>query len=185
MNINTKIARYNVLPNELIGKTIKEVTYYEIDYGAPCFEFEDHHSVDFGLQLITNTGTTYYIIWGAQYIQYDLKFEKGSITKEMHKEATIKCYNVSQLKHWKKRIGVPIQNIKSYWSYITTTKKGEKTYYPQDLEISFKNGLNVIISALEIKENEEVSSMANHISVFFNTETAIKYGAKNSELISG
>ncbi len=178
MNLNTEIEKYKTLLCELIGKAIKEVNYFEIDYGEPTFELLDHHSLDYGLQLETDDGETYYMIWDSQYFQYDLKFKKGKIKKELNPESKIKCHNVSKSDYWANRIGQKIQDVKSYWNYVTTYGKLKKTYFPQDIEINFENGLDVIVSATEIRPDGQASGMADHISVFFDSKTAVKYGAK-------
>jgi hypothetical protein len=179
MNLETEIAKYETLPSELIGRTIKKVSYFEIDYGEPMFELSDHHSLDYGLQLETDNGETYYMIWDSQYFQYDLKFKKGTLNQELNTDSKINCHDVSLSKYWSDRIGQKLNNIKSYWSYVMTDGKSDKKYYPQDIELIFDNGLNVIVSAIEVRPDGQVSGMADHISVFFDSETAKKYGVKN------
>lgn len=180
MNLSEEIAKYEIKPSELIGKPIKKVKYFEIDYGEPAFELSDHHSLDFGLQLETEEGDSYYIIWDSQFFQFDLKFKKGELRSEFVPQSKIACHQVSYSSYWKERIGQKIKSIKSYWSYVKSAGSPEKQYYPQDLELSFENGLNVIISAIAIMPDGQVHGMADHISVFFDSETAIKYGAKHS-----
>lgn len=178
MNLETEIAKYESLPSELIGRTIKKVSYFEIDYGEPAFDLSDHHSLDYGLQLEIDSGESYYIIWDSQYVQYDLKFKKGTLEQELAPVANIKCHDVSKSKYWSDRVGQELNNIKSYWSYVITEGKSAREYYPQDIELSFDNGLNVIVSAVEVRSDGQVIGMADHVSVFFDSETAIKYGAK-------
>lgn len=179
MNLKNEIAKYETMLCELLGKTIKKVNYFEIDYGEPTFEMQDHHSLDYGLQLETNDAETYYMIWDSQYFQYDLKFKKGTITEEFNPESKIKSHDVSQSEYWTDRIGEKIRVVKSYWSYVTTSGKHNKTYYPQDIEIIFENELGLIVSAIEIRPDEQISGVTDHVSVFFDSETAKKYGAKN------
>lgn len=179
MKLETEIAEYESLPSQMIGKTIKKVSYFEIDYGEPTFELDDHHSLDYGLQLETDNGETYYMIWDSQYFQHDLKFKKGTLRQELSPDSKISCHDVSKSKYWSDRIGQKLNSIKSYWSYVMSDGKPDKKYYPQDIELSFNNGLNVIISAIEVKPDGQVCGMADHISVFFDSETAIMYGAKN------
>lgn len=179
MNLENEIAKYESLLSQLIGKRIKKVSYFEIDYGEPTFELSDHHSLDYGLQLETDNGENYYMIWDSQYFQYDLKFKKGTLNQELNPDSKISCHDVSQSQYWSDRVGQKLNNIKSYWSYVMTGEKPDKKYYPQDIELSFDNGLNVIVSAIEIRPDGQINGMADHISVFFDSEAAIKYGAKN------
>jgi len=179
MNLENEIAKYERLPSQLIGKRIKKVSYFEIDCGEPTFELSDHHSIDYGLQLETYNGETYYMIWDSQYVQYDLKFKKGTLNQELKPDSTISYHDVSKSQYWSDRIAQKLINIKSYWSSIMTGDKADKKYYPQDIELSFDNGLNVIVSAIEVRLDGQVNGMADHISIFFDSETAIKYGAKN------
>lgn len=101
MNLETEIAKYEALPSELIGGTIKEVSYFEIDYGEPAFDLECHHSLDYGLQIETDDGVIFYMIWDWQHVRYDLKFKKGSLSDKMNSESKISCHNVSLSKYWK------------------------------------------------------------------------------------
>lgn len=181
MNLKEEITAYEVLPTELIGKAIQIVNYYEINYGddEAAFELENHHSLDYGLQIETSDKQHYYFIWDSQKIQYDLKFKKGRLIEELNPQSNFKSHDVSGLTHWIDRIGINIEMVKSYWSYVQTVGKHAKRYYPQDLELTFTNGLNVTISALEIRTDGFVNSMADHISVFFDSATAKKYRAQN------
>jgi hypothetical protein len=178
MNLSQEITKYEIPPSELIGKALKKVSYFEIDYGEPAFELSDHHSLDFGLQLETEEGDTYYLIWDSQFSPYDLKFKKGELRSELDPQSKIACHQVSHSSYWKERIGHKIKSIKSYWSYVKSSGSPDNRHYPQDLELSFDNGLNVIISAIEITPDGQFHGMADHISVFFDSETAMKYGAK-------
>ena len=179
MNLDTEIANYESLTSHLIGKAIKKVSYFEIDYGEPTFEQSDHHSLDYGLQLETDNGEAYYMIWDSQYFQYDLKFKRGTLRQELNPDAKISCHDVSESNYWSDRVGQKLKSIRSYWSYVMTDGKPNKKYYPQDIELTFENGLSVVVSAIEIRQDGQVSGMADHISVFFDSETAKKYGAKN------
>lgn len=177
MDIKTLIEEYEMLPSELVGNIIQKVTYYEIGSEKDKhFNLDDHHSLDFGLQLDTLSGESYYLIWDKIRVSHDLKFSKGKITQDLHIGESIGQYDVSLESPWKELIGLKIMEVKSYWQVFGLV---DEIVYPQDIQIVFENGESVVISALEIQPNGEVYSLADHISVFFDIETAKKYGAMN------
>ncbi|CAM1357812.1 hypothetical protein [Tenacibaculum xiamenense] len=177
MSLNAEKTKYDNELSVLINKSICEVSYFEINYGEPNYDLGDHHSLDYGIQIEDHNGDTYYMVWDSQYYQFDLKFKRGHIINEFSSEPQIQKHIVSKSIYWINRINQKIKSIESYWSYVSHGNF-KKTYYPQDIEISFENELNVIISALEIRSDGTVNSMADHVSLFFDSETALRYGAK-------
>jgi len=181
MKIKTEKEEYEKDALELIGHSISKVTYFEIDYNEPGFLSNDHHSLDYGLQFDLSNGKSFYMIWDSQKVQYDLKLKSGQLTNELNPDSNTAAHDVSSLQEWAERINQKITSIESYWSFVRSSALGQKTWYPQDLEIKFDNGLNTIISAIEVTSEGQIYAMADHISIFFDTETASKYGAKNKK----
>lgn len=178
MNPTVERSNYDSLLLEIIGKVIRRVSYFEIDCGEPSFEKSDHHSLDYGLQFDISAEESYYMIWDSQNIQFDLKFAKGQLMDELNPEAVINCYDVSKSLAWMDQIGQKIVNVQSHWRHLQHLHEGRRIYYPQDIEFTFENGQIVTVSALEIAPDGRIGVLADHISVFFNSETAQKYGAR-------
>jgi len=169
-----KIENYEKPIRELIGKSISIVNYYEIDYGEPLWNKTEYHSLDFGIEFTTSENESCYFVWGSEFTQYNLKFKKGDILTVFSAENNAKKYNASENEHWTELIGVRITGIKSSWSYWNLVGDKKRNYYPQDIEIEFKNGKKIWISALEIRDGKPMG-MQDHLTVFFDKKIANKY----------
>ena len=178
--IEIEVNKYEKPIRELIGKSISDVNYYEIDYGEPMWNEIDYHSLDYGIELVTTDKSKFYFVWGNEYIQYDLKFRKGNILTEFSTENGAKKYNTTSNQKWTELIGTKISGIESCWSYWSLINEGKRNYYPQDVRIEFENGKEIWISALEIRD-ENINGMADNLTVVFDEKTAKKYniGIKN------
>lgn len=178
--LEIEIINYEKPIKELIGKTIIDVNYYEIDYGEPLWNETEFHSLDYGIEIIMSDKNTYYFIWGNEFTQYDVKFSKGNILTEFSAENGAKKYNAKENLNWAELIGKKISGIKSFWSYWNLVNDEKRNYYPQDVRIEFENGKEIWISALEIRENR-IIGMQDHLTIIFDKKTAEKYkiGIKN------
>lgn len=168
------INQYEKPIRELIGKSIQDVNYYEIDYGEPMWDETEYHSLDYGIELVTADELHYYFIWGNEYTQYGIKFRKGNILTEFSTGNGAKRYNASSNSKWTELIDKKINSIESCWSYWHLANDKKRTYYPQDLRIEFENGKEIWISALEITD-DHIIGMQNHLTIVFDQNTADKY----------
>ncbi|MGH1383685.1 hypothetical protein [Kordia sp.] len=178
--LKIKIDEYENPIKELIGKSITDVNYYEIDYGEPTWNETEYHSLDYGIELVTSDKLKFYFIWGTEYTQYDVKFCKGNILTEFSIENGAKKYNVNSNQKWTELIGMKISGIESSWSYWSLINEDKRNYSPQDVRIEFENGKEMWISALEIRDGR-IIGMQDHLTVVFDKKTADKYkiGIKN------
>ncbi|WP_299681275.1 hypothetical protein [uncultured Dokdonia sp.] len=87
--LQLQITTYEKPLQKLIGKSIMNVFYYEINYGKPTWNQDKFHSLDYGVELQMSDDTSYYFIWDSIYHQYDLKFSTGSIVSEFKMNADI------------------------------------------------------------------------------------------------
>ena len=178
--LEIEINDYEKSIKELIGKSISDVNYYEIDYGEPLWNENEYHSLDYGFEIIMSDKSTYYFIWGSEYTQYDVKFRKGNILTEFSPENGAKKYNTKDNEKWSKLIGIKIIGIESCWTYWSLINENKQNYYPQDVRVEFENGKEMWISALEIRDGR-IIEMQDHLTVVFDKKIADKYkiGIKN------
>ncbi len=174
-NLEIEIHNYEKPIKELIGKSIAEVNYYEIDYGEPFWDEVEFHSLDYGIELTMLDNYSCYFIWGNEFTQYDVKFRYGKISTEFSDENIAKKYCAKNNQNWKDLIGKKICGIEIYWSYWCLENDNNRNFYPQDVKIKFENGKEIFISALEIIENR-IRTMQDHITIIFDKKTANKYG---------
>ncbi len=180
MEIQKEIENYENPIKELIGKSISNVNYFEIDYGKPLWNETEYHSLDYGIELVTTDEQAYYFVWGSEFTQYDVKFRKGNILTEFSTENGAKKYNANSNQKWTELIGIKISGIESYWSYWSLINEDKRNYYPQDVRIEFENRKEIWISALEITDGKAMG-MKDHLTIVFNQKVADKYkiGIKN------
>jgi len=159
----------------LVGERIKAIQYYEVEYenGEVLWNYDPRFdSLDYGLDLVMESGLTKGIIWGSEFCQYGISMVSQSLSLELRGGRKIDVSNTSR---WKDIIGREIENVKIIWSWekeVGLFKK--KIYYPQDLILTFSGEKSVFISAMEIREGSHFG-MADNITVFFNKNDAEKF----------
>ena len=159
----------------LIGKRIIRVRYYEIEYPESEHMWQcdsRYDSIDFGLDLLCDDDSLFAISWGSEFCKYGISLDQSFLP-------TSKGYrsiDVSNISRWHDFINTKITDIKIIWSWaIESDSPKQKIYYPQDLILSFDNGRNVFISALQIDTDDSFMGMTDNITVFFDKDTASKF----------
>ncbi|MEM6299490.1 MAG: hypothetical protein AAF740_12450 [Bacteroidota bacterium] len=159
--LKERIRIYEESLNQLIGKKTERVVYFEIDSDEAMYDQDDYHSLDYGLQIQTQTEEKFYFIWGSQYTQFDLKFGKGEIFKEFAKDAELGIYDVSQHEKWKPLIQAEIVTLQSYWDHYVQD-------FPQGVEITFSNGKQIYVSVISIFDDKKsYYNFADEMTLFF------------------
>lgn len=157
----------------LIEKSITKVEYYEINYDEEYWENSDHHSLDHGLEFTMSNNQKYYFTWGSFQISHDLNFGTGTLKQLFGPESNVAVREVTENICWQELISSPIKSIIPILSW--SSSNGIRKDYLKDLIIEFENNRKVIISVSEISDGN-VFGMQDHISVFFISTTAEKYG---------
>ena len=186
MILNQEHKDFENYCESLIGKTIIKVEYAEIDYGKlnkksiekPYYSthLQNLDTIDFSIFLYSNTNEKIEIYWDGKFFQYGI----GMKINETSDFSGFKVWNVSNNKLWTKIIGKTIKNVNLNWEKVTTTeKKSGKTesfIYPQDISLTFSNGINIFISAAGfLNENDnEVYGMLDNLTVTDNEDLARK-----------
>jgi hypothetical protein len=169
---------FDSIAESLIGETIVSVSYFEIAYENSkqmwCYD-PDYDSLDYGLDLVMESGETKGIIWGSEFCQYGVSINSASLSTQLKGVHKI---NVSNNSRWQNLIGEKILSSKVVWSWVKESGLFKpKVYYPQDLELTFSDNKKVYVSALDIQEKMP-TPMSDNLVVFFNREEARKYGVE-------
>ncbi len=170
---------YEKRVQELIGHTLAEVLYFEIDYhneaGIPLNEpawsrDPRFDSLDFGLELQTNEGDSFWITWGQEFYLYNIAVERNTSDDR----SRMRKWNVTHESRWFRLIGKQIIEVQTYWSWVErVSEQGwERFDFPQDLRITFETGETVYISAFEIWPDGSYNGFTDNITVFFDEDTA-------------
>ena len=186
MTLNQEHKDFENYCVNLIGKTIIKVEYVEIDYEKlngksikkPYYltRFQNLDSIDFSIFLHYNTNEKIEIYWDGKFFQYGI----GIKINETLDFSDFKVWNVSSNNLWTKIIGKTIKNVKLNWEKVTNREEksgNTKNFiYPQDISLTFTNGINIFISAAGfLNENDnEVFGMLDNLTVTDNEELARK-----------
>jgi len=167
---------YERKARRLVGKKIFKVFYHEIDYPDNESHFFDDlrfDSLDYGLEFELDTGKHHSITWGSEFHQYGISIVDGRLSSVV---SNSRCLDVSESKRWKVLIERSIDSLDVFWSWCEKCDKSEKRiYYPQDLLLNFEGDFEIVISALEIGDNDFAMGMMDNIVVFDDIEVAQKY----------
>lgn len=138
----------------------------------------DHHSLDYGFEILTNQNRYYYFIWGSEFTQYDVKFTEGRIANEFKDQKNIKEHLNITHSNWQPIKDKKITDVKVIWSHWSTSNQPNKNQYPQTIKLTFENQKNIWISVLEIWDNQ-IMGMKDHITILFDSKAVQKYDLEN------
>jgi len=170
---------YEKLISTLVNHTIMRVVYYEVfsEDSEEYWNNNEFDSLDFGLDLHTKSGECFGIMWGSEFYQYGVSILNHSLKEEL---SAYKSFDVSRKSNWNSYIDKSITDTKIIRSWLIETDSLNKTYYPQDLILTFENNKSVYISALQILDEKNIHYMTDNITVIFDKEGANKYNIGNS-----
>ena len=164
---------------KLVGLTLSDVVYYEIEYDTPDPFYLRHpeigHFLDHGLDLIATDGQCHSFLWDGAFYQYGIGLFPHTAANEVN---TNRLWRVSDHDDWIPLIGRTITSANVYWSWIDSaaTDERDRTYYPQDVCLSFTGDQRVYISAAQYMEaSNTVMGMSDEILVVFRESVARKY----------
>ena len=161
----------------LIGERVVHVFYYELEYEGfeqLWSEHQDFDSLDHGLDLVMESGSSFGITWGDEFYQYGISLHPEPLNGNVVNGARVQ--NVSASSRWTDYIGKPIVAVELEWSWVVTSDSpDEKKYYPQDMKLTFEGKKEIILSALEMRDGKALHLMDN-ITVFFHKGVWEHYG---------
>jgi hypothetical protein len=163
-----KKSEFEILFQDLIGKRIARVRYYEIDYQdvENMWQHDERFdSLDFGLDILTGDNCLLSITWGKEFTQYGISPNSDNLPKSKG----YRCIDVSKSSRWLDFVDTEITEVEIVWVK-------DNFLYPQNLILSFDNNRSVYISALEIWEDGSCFDMMDNITVFFDHEIAKNFG---------
>lgn len=177
---NMNKEEYLKLAKSLEGELLSSVEYFEIKYDGYEMPFNlatEFDSLDYGINLFMQSGKVFGFIWGSEFTQYGVSILNSSLQSEV---TDCQKVEVSNSANWSGFLGHRIVSSEVVWHWVKEAGLFKpKTYFPQSIVLKFSNDSSIVLSALEIS-NKSHWGMADNIIVFFNTETAEKYGALNA-----
>ncbi|WP_299411418.1 hypothetical protein [Acaryochloris sp. IP29b_bin.148] len=178
-NIRTR-DQYDAVAQKLVGLEIQRVTYFEIEYGTdePCYlhQPEIGHFLDYGLEFKTRDDGFRTFFWDGTFYQYGI----GIFPHEAKCEVTTsRQWDVSATSDWRPFIGSMITSVDVFWSWASesvTDDEAFRTYYPQDLRLSFSCHRHIYLSASQYMDlSDRLWAMSDDILVVFDETVAQKY----------
>ncbi len=172
-------ADFDANLNRLIGFTIDRVVYFEIDYQDGRPYFRDHpetgHFLDFGVQLIDPTGRSSCITWDGTFFQYGLGVFVDTPSVDALSGLS---YDVTDDPEWAPFLGRQIDNVDSYWKWVADSMATDanRTYYPQDIRMTFNSGRSVYLSAAQfLNDSGKLCGMSDNVLIVFNDDVAARH----------
>ena len=178
-NIRTR-KQFDAAAQELVGLNLAGVTYFEIEYEAEeriyLLQSQIGHFLDFGLELRMTDGQFQSFLWDSAFYQYGIGIFPYQANLEV---STNRQWDVSGTLEWVSLIGSTIESVEVYWSWVSDSVAAEeasRTYYPQDMKLSFSSGRHIYISASQYTESSDtLFGMSDEILVVFDESVAAKY----------
>ena len=168
---------YEKRARRLIGNTIAKVVYHEIDYGDGEFHFFDDprfDSLDHGLEFQLGTGELLSCTWGSEFKQYGISLIDDEMSTVVSQSRFL---DVSETRRWEAVLGRTVESVDVFWSWCQEFGKPEtRVHYPQDLLLRFEGKLQIVISALEIRDGDRSMPMMDNITIFDDIQVAKSFG---------
>jgi hypothetical protein len=169
-------VEFDAMLNRLVGFTVAQVHYYEIDYEDGHAYFRDHletgHFIDYGVNLIDPSGKSAYITWDGTFYQYGLMPFFDTANPEL---LAGQAHDVTTDQEWLPFIGRTVVASDSYWSWITHSNlpTSERIYYPQDIRVTFDNDLKLYLSAAQfLNDSQTLFGLSDNVLVVFRDDVA-------------
>ncbi|GAA4441441.1 hypothetical protein [Bremerella cremea] len=169
-------AEYEANLNRLIGFVIERVTYFELDYQDGQSHFRDRadtgHFLDYGVELVDRSGRSVCVTWDATFFQYGLGV---SIDVPGEKVLAGVAYDVTADPQWLPFIGSRVSSVASYWSWVGESMEADakRTYYPQDIRLTFENQRSIYLSAAQfLGDSDKLYGMADNVLILFDEAVA-------------
>ncbi|RYG30454.1 hypothetical protein EON81_24880 [bacterium] len=173
----------------LVGQRVSDVRYVELDYrdpdwtgpgadpgGAPVWDGVGFHSLDHGMELDLETGSSWWCTWQSPGGDGEsLLFGGGSaLTEEIEMTRT---WNVAASALWKPLIGVPIVATEIIWDHWPATHGSPEMWCQSALTLAFDGGPEVIV-ALGDRDGTtgKLRPSADNVVVFRSREDASRLG---------
>jgi hypothetical protein len=170
------IREFEARVREIVGERVAGVQYRELDFGdgEPHWANRDFDSVDFGIELRTESGELFSIKWeGTSFL--GLIFYKGSLDSELvgGREG---IWDVTQTSRWRDNVGRSITKSHVYWGH-GETPDGVYVPAPDCISLEFDSGDTVHIQYGEYSEDTRSLELGDNVTVFFDDATARLYRA--------
>ncbi len=169
-----------------IGQTIRGVVYGELEYideegnnvdPEPYFKtkYPDLDTLDYSVYFKTDFKTIY-VTWDNAFVSYGLSSKYKDLND--NSGTYVQKWDVSNEPKWRDLVGQKIVDFNVYWSEIWTSNP-DGNYkisipYPQSFIITTEGKNKIIISAAELKQEEEneVFGLMDNLLVTTNAELA-------------
>lgn len=190
MTLEEKHITYeNECRQMFVGQKIRDVIYGELKYfqdehgnninPEPLYEtkYSEIDTLDHSIYFKTDNKTIY-IYWDSTFFNFGLKSDLIDFTEKTNNFE--QKWNVSNDIKWKEIIGQLIIDFKIIWEKVYTLKlDGTNDYYtiyPQTFEFKTENDNIIILSAAELKDdNQNIAyHMSDNLLVTTNIDMALK-----------
>lgn len=182
---------YDTIRDLLIGRKITDVYYEELDYQNNTDYWEltaDTHSIDMNVIFHLDNQDLIQIKWDNEFYCYGIGLER---LEKLDYRENVKTIKVTGNQNWTELIDKEITDINVLWEIEDTKEHHYKNnkltetkdvtiILPQTWELTFNNDKTIWISALELRDNEEPSYWADHLTVFFTDQGQEKYKLKKA-----
>jgi hypothetical protein len=172
-------ADFDANLNRLIGFVVNRVNYFEIDYQDGRPYFRDHpetgHFLDFGVEMVDSSGRCACITWDGTFFQYGLGVFVDCPSGEVMAGLS---YDVTNEPEWMPFIGRRISHVDSYWSWVADDMEpnAKRTYYPQDIRLTFDNNRHMYFSAAQFfNDSGKLFGMSDNVLIVFNDDVAERH----------
>ncbi len=160
----------------IVGESIAAVQYLEQDYGAkePHWIRRDFDSVDYGIEIRTESGRLFSITWEESSFLGLLCYE-GSLESEFPGETDAK-WDVTRTSRWRNYLGRSITKGRVHWANGQTPDL-EEVPAPDAISLEFDTGGTVLFQYGQFLDEKPGSGGGDNVTVFFDDETARFYRA--------
>jgi hypothetical protein len=182
MTFEERKSVYEQDAKSLVGKRIRRVHYYEVDYGEDQYgelfkgwRIDDRpfHALDFGIEFTFKSDELFSLIWGSEFASYGLSIVHDSLQTELR---TFAVWDVTHESAWLPFLNIAIQDVKVYWGWWQESETPEiRRHLPVVWHIGFEGKQELFIGAYCYLASKNLFPSCDELIVTFDAETAKKY----------
>jgi hypothetical protein len=179
-----EVLERNSEASKMTGGRLSYVRYFNIDYDGvtdgeqdgstgrrvvtaaewlhPTWERGDRHTLDYGVDLELEDGTTFTVTWDPPSWTQSLRFIEGSIADSRHAHAGTAVWDVSKFGRWSTLVGTHVESVEL--DYEPWSEKGDFTC--NRAVVRFESA-NVEFLLSELDADEGLAPSVDNIVVSF------------------
>lgn len=169
--------QFDAIVDGLNGVVIDRVCCFEVEYETDEASYLDRpdigHFLDYGVEWRLTDGTFRSFIWDNTFYPYGV----GLFSEPLESQVTeSRKWDVTHSAEWQPLVRQPVSAATAFRSCVEEPTGNSRTYYPQDLRITFGSIQSIYICAAQyLESSDQIMGLSDEIMVVFSEDIARRH----------